>query len=154
MSFTETDRQNLKKAAFEFFIKPQHLEFVDDVLAVSSPVDLWQMYLKFQSVPQPYEDFGFKTALWNIQGSTSTLGFGKNYDQKYHKSDRAHKVTLNLPYNVAELVGSGYLRVDLEVDTRKEEGWEEWVEFLYGDQFTMNYETKSWVEAEDFCRSR
>ena len=47
--------------------------------------------------------------------------------EEYHKEDRDFHVVLELPDDIKEQVGSGSLIIDLEVDTREDEGWTEQV---------------------------
>ena len=59
------------------------------------------------------------------------------------------------PGNLAELVGDGSLVIEVEVDTREEEGWEEYVETNVGEvrKYKFYDIEMTWTEAEAYCQS-
>ena len=69
-------------------------------------------------------------------------------------------MVLELPDDIKYLVGSGNLIIELEIDTREEEGWTEQVnhkELKEGDPVSLfNYKVDltrtSWIEAEAQCQ--
>ena len=87
--------------------------------------------------------------------SVQTLGPGRTtFDRVSYTADQAYKITLSLPHNIQELVGSGSLVIKLEVDTREEEGWNEVVKTNLGGKknYKLNKEKRAWDEAEFYCQ--
>ena len=66
--------------------------------------------------------------------------------------DKNLHVVLEFPENLKEQVGKGSLMVQLEVNTREEEGWLEEVSFQEGYMSRFYAEKKTWAEAEAYCQ--
>ena len=124
-SLTQEDRENLKQAAYDIFTKGSHDEYVLAMVEAANPGNLEQIYQGYQAPPRPYGDGGFETRMWNNEGGYQTPGFGGEYDERFYKSDRVYHTVLEFPADLAEQVGGGRLVVELEVETRVEEGWRE-----------------------------
>ena len=56
-------------------------------------------------------------------------------------------MTLEFPHNLAELIGTGSLLINLEVEVRQEEGWMEEVEWQLEDNRYLQ-SNQSWALAE------
>ena len=88
-------------------------------------------------------------------GTWQIPGFGEMYDEGYYKEDKQHHVILKLPEYVRDLVGNGHIALELEVDTRGVEGWQENVEYSKGTRRLRKYrlytEAKTWSDAEAHC---
>ena len=124
-SLTQEDRENLKQAAYDIFTKGSHDEYVLAMVEAANPGNLEQIYQGYQAPPRPYGDGGFETRMWNNEGGYQTPGFGGEYDERFYKADRVYHAVLEFPADLAEQVGGGRLVVEVEVDTRVEEGWRE-----------------------------
>ena len=64
--------------------------------------------------------------------SIMTPGLGDNYEITSYLDDHTYKATLMIPDNFVDRVGNGSLVIDLKVNTREEEGWQEevtWTEY-------------------------
>ena len=62
--------------------------------------------------------------MWDINGSVHSPGFGGRFDRRLYERNQRHSYSLEFPGDLVDQVGNGSLLViDLEVDTREEEGW-------------------------------
>ena len=66
--------------------------------------------------------------------------------------DRHNHIVLEFPKDIESIVGEGSLVIELEVDTRMEEGWKETVEFTEGPRYMQTPKERHWKTAEDHCR--
>ena len=83
----------------------------------------------------PYKNKNsFKIKMWNLNGTITTPWFGEEYpisgkDKRgkveYYEEDKEFLLTLELPGDIKEQVGSGSLFIELEADMRVEAGWNE-----------------------------
>ena len=122
-SLTEEDRETLKKFAFDIIIKPAQTDYVAALVATANAENLENVIQGFQSFPRP-NIVGFGTSMWNINGSIHSPGFGGSFDGSFYERNQRHKYALEFPDNLAEQVGNdSMLAIELEVDTREEEGW-------------------------------
>ena len=48
--------------------------------------------------------------------------------EEYYEEDKEFDVALELPVDIKEQVGSGSLSIELEIETRDQDGWKEHVE--------------------------
>merc|ERR1711952_594555 len=107
----------------------------------------------FQSIPKPYGGSGVEILMWDNNGSIETPWFGQNFDETYYKTDKHHHYVLEFPEDLSDQIGSGSLVVEIEVDTRQEDGWVEYVEYLEGSKYEVTSLAgiggKSWSEAEN-----
>ena len=76
----------------------------------------------------------------------------KTYNKDVYSKDINYHVVLKFHKNLAALVGEGSLVIDLEVDAREEEGWQEEVVYREGSKFTLYNEKKFWAYAEAHCK--
>ena len=152
-SLTEQDRQNLKDAVFRNIIKPSHDAYVRTFLATANPANTRIIFEGFQSTPYPDQEGGFELRMWNNSGTYQTPWFGEEYIEDYYKEDKNHKVVLEFPDDIDKKVGSGFLAIQLEVDTREEEGWKEEVKVkTRPEKFKFFTEQKNWTDAEAYCQ--
>ena len=69
--------------------------------------------------------------------------------------DKDYDIALELPDDIKDHVGSGSLAIELEVDLREEEGWQERVQYTNIDldlRYKLHKEEKTWPEAEAICQ--
>ena len=151
-SFSKKDRERLTKAVWDNFIAEDHKLFADEMVAAANPGSLELVYNGFQAVPKPY-NHGYEVVLWNSSGTISSAWYGTKYSDSHFLRNRDIHIVLALPANIADLVGSGLLRIELEVDVRKEKGWVEEVKYSEGTPFEAFQERKTWEEAEAQCQS-
>ena len=77
----------------------------------------------------------------------------KEFDMTYYQADHSYQASLLFPESLVEKLAGGLLVVELEVDTREEEGWNEEVSFSEGQKvFKLVKEIKTWEEAEAHCQ--
>ena len=149
---TKENKENLKKDIYKLFTEPSHQDFIRTMLAVTNPENMKQTFEGFQSFPRPFAgDKGFEVKLGNNNGTWHTPRFGENYDQSYYEEGRQFFVSLQIPLNLAEQENIGSLVVQLEVDTREEEGWQEEVRYWEGPKYKLYTEWKTWPDAEATC---
>ena len=150
-SLTEQNRDDLKNGVYENIIEKPHQENIQRMLAIANPTNARQMYDGFQTTPQA----GQRILMWNNNGSIQTPWFGEEYNEDFYIKDRQHHMILQFPENLAEQVGTESLVIQLEVDTREEEGWKEEVSYSLGSRFHKFFkQTKTWADAESFCKSK
>ena len=163
-SLTEENREAIKKAVNDIFLKPSHKKFISQMVATGNTENLRTIYKGFQKFPKPNEKGGLETMMSNNYGEISTPWFGKTFQEDYHKKDRKFQFELEINKNLIRQVGSGSLVIELEVDTRKAEGWQEEVVYstgsrnlVYRGETTLEYKLytikKNWVDAEAYCQS-
>ena len=136
-------------------------------LATPTSKDLNQVYQGFQSLPKPYNfGKGFEIKTWNKNRTISTPFYGDEFVEEYYKEIRNSHVVLELPVDIKDQVGSGSLQIELEIDTREEEGWEEQVKVYskppegqegyiathLDHAFKVHPFSKSWRNAEAICQ--
>ena len=151
-SLTDEEKEQLKNAAARIFIELTHPEYIRAVIDAVNPSNIRQVYEGFQSFPQPYVDSGFTTKVWNTNGTLGTPRYGEDYDGDWYKTDQHYYIVLEFPDNIVEYVGNGSLVVEVEIATKEEEGWEEYVEYREGPKYKLYTEEKSWIEAESHCQ--
>ena len=154
-SLTGKQRKELKLMIKPILIEPSHLEYIRKVVAVTNHENLIQIYNGVQSFPKEYlGGTGFVIRMWNNTGTWHTPGFHEEYNPSYYTGDKHHHVAIDFPKNLRDEMGSGFLVIQLEVDTREEEGWQEYVEYtaqrtkLYGEERDRTY----WSAAEAHCQ--
>ena len=153
-SLTKNDRENLKNETFNLFIVKSQQDYIKAMVAVANVENIKQTIEGFQSVPRPYAGYrGFEVRMWNNNGTWHTPWFGEEYAKIYYEEDRQYLVTLQIPLNLAEQVNGGSLMVQLEVDTREEEGWQEVVSYWEGPKYKLYKEEKTWSNAEAHCQA-
>ena len=82
--------------------------------------------------------------------SITTPGLGDNYEITSYLDDHTYKATLLIPDNFVDRVGNGSLVIDLKVNTREEEGWQEEVTWT---EYKVHTNKKTWSDAEAHCQS-
>ena len=93
--------------------------------------------------------------MWNLNGTITTPWFGGEFVKDYYLEDKDYHMVLELPDDIKDLVGSGSLAIELEVDLREEEGWQERVQYTNIDldlRYELHTEKKTWPEAEAVCQ--
>ena len=151
-SLTREDREDLKNKAYKLFIESSHYDFIRSMVAAANSENIKQTFDGFQSVPISYAgNRGFEIRMWNNNGTWHTPGFGEEQEKSYYDEDKYYRLVLELPKDFYEKIGSGTLVIQLEVDTREEEDWQEEVEYWEGSKYTGNSEVLTWKEAEAHC---
>ena len=96
---------------------------------------------------------GFEIVICNSNGQWKTPGFGEEYEVSYYKERRNHHFVLLFPENLVEQLGTGSLVVHLEVNTRNEEGWKEYVAYKEGSKYKLYTGSATWYQADALCKS-
>ena len=90
--------------------------------------------------------------MWKNSGTHQTPWFKENYREHYYKEDKYQRVLLEYSNHIDKQVRSGFLEIQLEVDTREEKGWEEEVTVkTRPEKFKFLTEKKTWEHAEAHC---
>ena len=154
-SFSKDDRERLKEAIWDSFIAEDHRSFADEMVAAAAanPGSLKQVYDGFQSIPTPY-NHGYEIVVWNSSGTISSAWYSEEYSEGHFMKNRDVHIVLAFPANIADLVGSGSLKLELEVDIRQEEGWVEEVQYSEGTPYKAFDDKKTWAEAEAKCQRK
>ena len=147
-SLSDKDKGVLRESAYKSFIENPNKEYVKMTLAVTNPTNLDQVYEGFQSLPKHAGDKnGFEIKMWNVNGTITSPWYGGDYVEEFYREDRDICILLEIPDDIKGHVGSGAIIIDVEVDTREIEGWQEEVSF-----FTTHSTEKNWTEAEAECQ--
>ena len=97
-----------------------------------------------------------------LEAKIDTLGkmvetprFGGTVDPEFFTSDHVFKMRVQFPGNLLEQLGNGSLVMQLEVNTREAEAWDEEVHYWMGDsKFSSDEDLyKSWADADDYCKA-
>ena len=80
-------------------------------------------------------------------------GWGKAFNESWYQADYVFKASLVLPDDIRDQVGNGSLVIQLEVNTRQEEGWVEKVRYWLGEEFFVHHKEKNWEDARDYCKN-
>ena len=110
-------RDQLKRHAIKIFMEHTHNNYAKKMLPSSYMGNMDQILQGFHSVPQLYSQNGVMTKMWNLNGTITTPWFGKDFVEDYYKEDKGFLMMLELPEDVKDLVGSGSLVIELNVDT-------------------------------------
>ena len=153
-SLTEQDREMLKDKLHDIFMEAPHLDYINTMLATVNPQNVEQVYKGFFAYPLPYKETGFEMKMWNNHGTFQTPSFQERYEKDIYSKDINYHAVLKFPDNLAKLVGDGSLVINLEVETRKDEGLMEEVVYQEGSKFTLIREKKTWENAEAHCQSK
>ena len=154
-SLTDDDRKNLSNAAYQIFMEPFHMKYINDMLASTNPKNIKTMFDGFQTAPKPYGGNGFEILMWANNGTIETPWYGQPFDETYYKTDKHHHMVLEFPEDLVQQVGSGSLVIEIEVDTHLE-----YVEYQEGSRFIL-FESfdggalgKRWDAGERFCQNK
>ena len=145
---------DLKEATFKIFTEPSHKEFINDMLTAANQENLEEIFQGFMLFPRAYDGLrGFEIVICNSNGQWKTPGFGQEYDISYYNEGKHHHFVLLFPENLVEQLGTGSLVVQLEVATRQEESWKEYVAYKEGSKYKLYRGSATWYQAEAHCQS-
>ena len=150
-SLTKVERSSLKDTVDQIFIEKPHRDYIESMVSVASSNEK-VIFDGFQSMPRPYGKNGYLTKMWNHNGTFQTPYYGTEYQEGSYRVAKHHLMILEVPKNLAEYIGRGSLVIQLDVDTREEEGWQEEVAYWEGPQYKLFTEKKSWSDAEAHCQ--
>ena len=152
-SLTKEDRENLKRETVKIFLEQSHQEYIRTMMAVANTENIKQTFGGFQSVPRPYAgNGGFEISVWDNNGSWHTPWFKEEYEPNYYEEDKYYNLIIDIPKNLSAQIGSGSLVIQLEVDTREKEGWQEEVSYWEESKYKLYRESKTWSDAEATCQ--
>ena len=152
-SLTKEDRDNLKNETDKIFLESSHQKYIRTMVAVANQENMKQIFGGFLSVPRPYAgNIGFDIRMWDNNGSWHTPWFGEEQEPNYYEEDKFYNLVIDIHNNLSAQIGSGSLVIQLEVDTREEEGWQEDVSYWEGSKYKLYTEGKTWEDAEATCQ--
>ena len=131
------------------FIVKDH---VKKMISTANPWNVKQIYQGFQKIKRNIQNSGFEMKMWSSSGSIQSPGYRGDYDEDHYKTGRENLYILQFPDNIGEMLGGGSLVIELEVDTRQEEGWQEYVHYMEGSRYKLYKDNKTWAEAESHCQ--
>ena len=159
-SLTEQDRDNLKEAVYNTIIEPSHQEFIRLMLATVNPENVRKTVEGFHKFPDYSETI--EIVMSNNYGEIQTPWFGESYNKDYYKEGKKLLFDIKISEELKAHVGRRSLVIELEVDTREEQGWQEkvvysaWDNIAYRSEDIVEYELcnelKSWSDAEAHCQ--
>ena len=153
-SLTNEDREHLKNEASKLFLEPSHSNYISKMLAIANPENMKENLEGFQSVPRTYRgNKGIEIRMWNNNGTWHTPGFMEEWNPNYFKEDIDYFAVIEFPNDLNEKIRYGSLVIELDVNTKEEEGWQEEVTFQQG-KYKLYQEKKTWADAEDHCQSK
>ena len=122
------------------------MKYAKKMKEVTNIENIKKIYKGFQSIPRHRNLSDIEIGLSGASGQIHSPGYGEEHDEEeeYRGAHYNHYI-LDFPYNLAELVGTGELRVELEVNT-SEQG-----EYRVGPRFKYYHKELTWKEAEDEC---
>ena len=148
-SLTEENRNNLKKNIYNIFIEPEYKEYARHMIAAANQENLRQTFEGHQSVPRPYAGSkGFEVRMWNNNGTWHTPWFGEEYGNGFSEEDKSYKVVIDIPESLTELIGNGFLMIQLDVETKENE----YVEYSKGPKYQFYNIWTTWESAEAHCQ--
>ena len=152
-SLTSQDREKLKEAVFNIIIETSHQEYIKRMETTVNIGNIRKTFEGFHEFPKQYENGKLEISMSNNYGEIKTPWYGEDYKKDYYKEDKVHEYEIIITNEIRENVGSGSLVIQLDVDTREKEGWQEEVTFRKTSWgFKLHRERKSWADAETHCR--
>ena len=161
-TLSDKDKNTLKGAAQDIFLEEAHAEYAKKIVPSLHMGNMDQIFQGFHSIPKSYnQENGIEIRMWNTNGTITTPWYGEEYVEEYYREDRDFHMILELPDGIQDQVNSGSVLIELEVDTRVEEGWAEQVfykelkegEVTFQERiFTLHKTGKNWIEAEAECQ--
>ena len=150
-SLTDQERESLKEKAVAVILGVAHKEFANRMVASVNPENMELLAQGFISTPKPYVADGLEVLVSTLDGTIETPWFGKSFNRSYFLKDRYHHVVLEFPEDLEKELDEGSLVIELEVDTREEEGWQETVEVTEGPRYLQSQGERSWAAARQHC---
>ena len=108
---------------------------------------------------------GLNVKMWNMNGTITSPWYKTEFRRDYYRKDIDYHIVLEFPKDIRDYKGS--LDIELEVDLREKEGWQEelkyafskggpdsgytWVDFGHAFKLHSGYTRKTWPEAEAEC---
>ena len=153
-SFSTEAKNFLGNIVPKLFIEKDHIKYGNTLKALTNEDNICDIYKGFQTVPSHLGQNGFVVKINKLSGHITTPGFGGEVSKDDYINSHHYHYILEFPPNIGELLGpTGSLVMKLDVDTREEEGWREWVE--YRKQPRYQYQEpengRTWEEAEENC---
>ena len=154
---TEEVRGKLLHKLYTIFVRAPFQEQWNRKSAEINTENFETLFKGYQTVPTVTDDNITETFFCSTSGTFHSPYFRGELEESFYESDQLHRVKLELPEHVKEFIGSGFLLIELEVDTRVEGGWNESVWVRNDTSATLTYkfhaEKKSWNDAETTCNS-
>ena len=152
-TISDENRATLRRALYGIFTKQAHKNYAKKMRATMHMGNMDQVFHGIHSLPSPYnEENGLKIKMWNLNGTITTPWFQSGYVEDYYKEDREFLMVLELPEDIKDQVDNGSLIIELDVDTKEEQGRFEEVNLFFN--FTLHTTEQNWTEAESICQTQ
>ena len=109
--------KTLKKSVYKHIFEQSHKEYVERMVATSNMRNVEQVYLGFHSLPQLLES-GNEIRLANLNSTITTPWLGGEFVEEYYREGKDYHMVLELPDDISDHIEGGFLKIELEVDTR------------------------------------
>ena len=123
------------------------------MLAAANTPNLKSVFDGYQTIAKSLTRKEFEIKINSHFGEIMTPWFRDTFNGSYFEEDKYHHMVLEFPWDLSQQVDSGSQVIQLEVDTREEEGWKEKVSYLEGPWFVLVTERKSRKLAEAHSQS-
>ena len=109
-SLSDKNRDDLKKSVEQLFVYSPHEDYARNTIEATNFANIRQVFEGYQSIPTPYHGSGFEVQTWKPNGSWQTPGYQEEFDASFYKESKQYRFVLQLPQNLAEEIGSGFLK--------------------------------------------
>ena len=151
-SFSKETRRNLKYFVWKSFMVDQHMDYIEEMLALVTPSNIQSMYDGYQSVPEPYgSSKGFQITFETADGMLKTPRFGEAFQEKDFAQSKDLNYILDL-LTPTRALANWSLAIELEFDLAESKDWEEWVEIRLGPRYVYHTHRRNWEQAEANCQ--
>jgi len=133
ITLTKEDREQLTNITQTSLVHEDHLGFVKLSAEINNRQDLRKTYEGGLPIFRPSQDgrkLNLKIPDAPPSGRISTPWFGEEMRPDFYRVDHDYRYQINFPENIKDIVGTGKLVIQLDVDTRIADGWVEHVDFL------------------------
>ena len=151
---TKEEEEKLSLLAYTIFVEAPFHKHFDEVLAVVNPDNIENLLNGFQTIPSVAEMNVTETSFCSLNGTYHTPWFQGDFQGSFFLSDQQHRIILEFPENLKELIGSGHLVIELEVEISINETV--WIRNDTANTVTHQFhsEEKQWEDAERYCDSK
>ena len=128
-SLSEKERRALKESASKIFVEQSHREYVKRMFANFNLGNIDQVIQGYHTLPKPYVN-GFEIKMKSLNGTITTPWYGGDLVEEFYKKDQEYHMVLEFPDDITDQVGSGFLIIELEVNIREREEWQEQISYV------------------------
>ena len=151
-SLTKDNREGLKKAIYQIFIEPTHLEYIRFMEASVNQANVRKTYRGFHTFPETNQRKQLEIVMSNNHGEIKTPWFGDDFEKDHSKEDRQLLYEIKISGDLLEQVNRGSLIIELDVDISNQEEVK-YTQASWGfDTHKLFTEKKTWADAEAHCQ--